>query len=581
MARLTVTIIGSGFAGSILARALNRQGHRVFLCERATHPRFALGESSTPLAALCLERLARRYDLPDLACLAAYGRWLEHLPQLRRGLKRGFTFYLHRPGEPFWNGPANERRLLVAASPSDAVADSHWLREDVDAFLVEQAAAEGVEYLDGLELATCEKLASGFRLRGRRLGRPLQLRTDFVVDGSGAGGFLATRFGILRRDRTPLRTDLVFGHFEAVASFPEVAAARGAEFPPGPYPDEQAAIHHMLEEGWMYVLPFDHGAVSAGFVLDRSGSPGWLHELDVVGPDEAWHRLLRRYPTLLDQFGDARPVRRIERIRGLQRRLGRAAGKGWALLPHTYCFLSPLYSTGIAWSLLAVERLALSLEDARRERTLRPRDVAIYEATLEAEADHLSQLIPGAYNLRRDFDLFTEYSFLYFAAVSYAEAAQRLLPGPAGGGDWAWQAFLGADDPVIRQALLWALAAINNLSEASAPSAEPAEFAAGIRHAIAARNVAGLADPMRNRLYPVDLDALVAGADKLGLTPEDIRGNLTSLRGDFEMVFPHPSGENTVTLARDDPAPGTGSPRQRHSSRAASGPPGRRSSEQS
>ncbi len=538
MKRLTVAIIGSGFAGSILARALNRRGHRVFLCERATHPRFALGESSTPLAALCLERLARRYDLPDLACLAAYGRWLEHLPQLRRGLKRGFTFYLHRPGEPFWNGPANERRLLVTASPLDTVADSHWLREDVDAFLVEQAAAEGVEYLDHLKLDRCDKLASGFCLRGRRLGRPLRLRADFVVDGSGAGGFLASRFGIPRRDRMPLRTDLVFGHFEAVASFPEVAAARGAEFPPGPYPDEQAAVHHLLEEGWMYVLPFDHGVVSAGFVLDRSGDPGWVRELDALAPDEAWHRLLRKYPTLLDQFGDARPVRRIERIRGLQRRLGRAAGKGWALLPHAYCFLSPLFSTGIAWSLLAVERLALSLEGAGRERIWRQRDIAAYEATLEAEADHLMRLIPGAYRLRQDFDLFTEYSFLYFAEVSYAEAAQRLLPGPVGGGEWAWQAFLGADDHVVRKALLWALAAIKDLSEIPAPPAEREGFAAGIRRAIAARNVAGLADPLRNRLYPVDLDALIAGADKLGLTPEDIRGNLTSLRGDFESVSP-------------------------------------------
>ncbi|MFQ5679713.1 MAG: NAD(P)/FAD-dependent oxidoreductase [Gemmatimonadota bacterium] len=555
MGRFTVVIVGSGFAGSILARALNRQGHRVFLCERTTHPRFALGESSTPLAALCLERLARRYDLPDLACLAAYGRWLEHMPGLRRGLKRGFTFYLHRPGEPFSNGPSNEHRLLVAASRSDAVADSHWLREDVDAFLVERAVAEGVEYLDHLELDRCDRRTGGFCLRGRRLGRALRLEADFVVDGSGAGGFLASRLGIPSRNRTPLRTDLLYGHFEAVESFPQVAAARGAEFPSGPYPDEQAAVHHLLEEGWMYVLPFDHGVVSAGFVLDRSGDPAWVGALDTLAPEEAWYRLLRKYPTLLDQFAEARPVRPIERIRGLQRRLLRPAGEGWTLLPHTYCFLSPLFSTGIAWSLLAVERLALMLEAAAKEGT-RSLDTTAYGAILDAEANHLGRLIPGAYRVRRDFDVFVEYTFLYFAAVSYAEAAQRLLPEPIGRETWAWQTFLGADDPVLREALRWALAAIEDRSGLPASSGKREGFAAGMRRAIAARNVAGLADPPRNRLYPVDLDALVAGADKLGLSPESIRADLSSLRGDFEMVSPDPSdpsGMGSYTLEREVP----------------------------
>ncbi|MFQ5691013.1 MAG: NAD(P)/FAD-dependent oxidoreductase, partial [Gemmatimonadota bacterium] len=167
---LKVAVVGSGFAGSLLARILNRQGHRVHLLERARHPRFALGESSTPLTALCLERLAAHYGLEDLSWLAEYGRWERHPGGLRHGLKRGFTFYAHTPGEPYRNGPRNENRLLVAASPSDEVADGHWLRADVDAYMVERAAAEGVEYLDGVELAGVERRDDGFRLTGTRAG---------------------------------------------------------------------------------------------------------------------------------------------------------------------------------------------------------------------------------------------------------------------------------------------------------------------------------------------------------------------------------------------------------------------------
>src|SRR3954452_21815501 len=112
---MNIAIVGSGFAGSILARILQGQGHRVLLLDRQRHPRFALGESSTPLAAICLERLAARYALHDLPALAAWGLWRQALPHLRRALKRGFTFYGHSPGLPYANGASTERRLLVAA----------------------------------------------------------------------------------------------------------------------------------------------------------------------------------------------------------------------------------------------------------------------------------------------------------------------------------------------------------------------------------------------------------------------------------------------------------------------------------
>ena len=56
--RCEIAIVGSGFAGSLMARVLATIGYDVVLLERGTHPRFAIGESSTPLASLSLERLA-------------------------------------------------------------------------------------------------------------------------------------------------------------------------------------------------------------------------------------------------------------------------------------------------------------------------------------------------------------------------------------------------------------------------------------------------------------------------------------------------------------------------------------------
>src|SRR5436305_2897185 len=101
--RCEIAIVGSGFAGSLLARVLTVLGYDVVLLERGTHPRFAIGESSTPLANLSLERIGIRYGLSDCYDLATHGRWLARYSALRRGLKRRFTFYRHHPGKAFEN----------------------------------------------------------------------------------------------------------------------------------------------------------------------------------------------------------------------------------------------------------------------------------------------------------------------------------------------------------------------------------------------------------------------------------------------------------------------------------------------
>src|SRR5947207_2099682 len=162
--RHEIVVVGSGFAGSLMARVLRTLGRDVLLLERGTHPRFAIGESSTPLANLSLERLATRYNLPDCYRLATHGRWVEHFPEVRRGLKRGFTFYRHHPGVRVEENDLAHERLLVAASPTDSVADTHWLRADVDHHFVREAVAAGVNYRDCVELTSSVIDDDGVRL---------------------------------------------------------------------------------------------------------------------------------------------------------------------------------------------------------------------------------------------------------------------------------------------------------------------------------------------------------------------------------------------------------------------------------
>ena len=528
--RCQVAIIGSGFAGSLLARILARQGYQVVLLERGRHPRFAIGESSTPLAALSLERLADRYGLPDLRALAAHGRWLEQFPALRRGLKRGFTFYHHEPGQRYRNGPDNTARLLVAASPNDAIADSHWLREDVDGHFMGQAIATGVDYRDQADVRTVVMDGEGALVRGRRNGAEFVLRAGMVVDASGPAGVIKRQLGIASAlGRLKTRSALLYSHFDGVRLFADVASAGGAAMPAGPYPDDWAAVHHCFEGGWIYQLRFDHGTVSAGALL----SPGMVTAIgaDTLtrAPEEAWNQLGRRYPSLGDQIAGATARFPIRFQRRVQHRMARATGPGWLALPHTFAFVDPLFSTGIAWSLLGVERLALAFEPPEARRTGRPdrSDLDRYEALLQAEADQIDRLIDGAYRALGDFGLFARHALLYFATVSYAEVRQRLLPAEA----WAWSGFLGVGDPVLEPVFRGSARRIARLRRSGITDANRRAYADWVRGAIAQRNIAGLADPARRNLYPVDLDVLVERAALLGLEREQILAALPRLRG--------------------------------------------------
>jgi FADH2 O2-dependent halogenase len=536
LVRASIAIIGSGFAGSILARVLARQGHRVVLLERGRHPRFAIGESSTPLAALALERLAQRFGFDDLDSLAAYGRWRRDLPRLRRGLKRGFTFYAHEPGAPYRNTERDERRLLVAASPNDEVADTHWLRADVDQHLALAATAAGVELLEDTDVSSVEPVAGDFRLElRRRSGSSRSLDVTHVIDGSGRGGVLARRFAAARRVPTAFTTTLLGAHVDGITPFDEVALARGAVLGQGPYPDHFAAVHHLLPDGWVYVLPFDHGVASIGLVAWGAPPPGALDD-----PQGAFHRAIGAYPPLAESLAGARVVVPFQVSHPLPHRSRDAAGEGWALLPHTYAFYDPLFSAGIAWSLLAVERLAdwgEALRDGDRAGAQSVLDR--YRRLLEREADHLEALLfdawrallPGAASrgrssAERRFDRFVAQTLLYFAAASFSEARQRLVPERAPRGGWAWSGFLGATD---RRIAAWPSAASRGRGAAvlDAPSISLAAAIATIEP----RNVAGLGDSAFGRRVPIDLEALVRGARKLGLTQQEARRRARRLRG--------------------------------------------------
>ncbi len=489
-----VVVVGSGFAGSLMAMIARRLGFSVGLIERGRHPRPIIGESSTPLADLILAEIADEHDLPFLRPFCKWGSWQAAHPEIACGLKRGFTFYQHEPGRPFSRDAALRRQLLVGASPEDRIADTHWYRADFDHYLVRQAVALGVDYQEGTELQEAEETADGMRLTGRRAGQAVSLTADFAVDASGPRGFLHRA---LRLPEKPIAgfpaTQTLYSHFAGVAPLSDAFTAGSP-----PYPPEAAAVHHVFPGGWVWILKFNNGVTCAGVVATDAVAA----RLRLADGESGWRRQVQELPTLGESFGAARPIRPFAWVPRLPFQSAVVTGRRWALLPSAAGFADPLLSTGFPLALLGIQRLARLLPGLDRPESAAALGDYGRLTTLEFEA--AARLIRALYGAMDQFERFKDLSLLYFAAASFSEAARRL------GKTELAPDFLLCRHPVFGPQL-------RAFCESDLP-----DPGGRIREAIEPFDVAGLTDRARDPWYPARFADLRRQAKKLGATEAEI-----------------------------------------------------------
>ncbi len=499
-----IAVVGSGFAGSIFAMIARRLGRSVLLLEQGRHPRVVIGESSTPLSNLLLEDLALQYDLPALKPLTKWGTWQRSYPDLACGLKRGFTFYHHDLEHPAHRSSMPDQ-LLVAASPHDDIADTHWYRADLDEFLVRQAQSLGVEFVDEVRLGTFVDEGRAVLLSGSKNGRDVTFRTRFVVDATGPRGFLHRT---LRLAEAPLpsypSTEALYSHFSQVKRLDTLSDHLSSKA--APYPIDDAAVHHVFDGGWIWVLQFSNGITSAGVAATAESS----QRLGLSTGEEAWGRLLSRIPALADQFADRRREQPFTYVSQLSFRSSVIAGERWAMLPSAAGFVDPLLSTGFPLALLGVSRLAEIIEHSWNTPALSDQ-LQGYAVKTQGELLATARLIAALYANIKNFPVFRSLSLLYFAAASFSETARRL-----GKPDLA-KSFLLHDDPLFGVKCEKLLARVNK----GVRIEDSRSIARAVRELIEPIDVAGLCREPRDFCYPVLAEDLIGNAWKLGATRQD------------------------------------------------------------
>ncbi|MEU2614744.1 NAD(P)/FAD-dependent oxidoreductase [Micromonospora sp. NPDC007271] len=351
-----VAIIGSGLAGSMTAACLARNGARVLIVDGATHPRFAIGESTIPATSMMMRLVSERYGVPEIKWLSTF-EGVQARITTTCGVKRNFGFVYHRPGER-----QNPRETHMFPIPKVTHTESHFFRQDVDNWMLTVAAKYGTTVRQQVRITGVEIDDDGATLRHAKG----EYRAKFVVDASGFRSVLADKFD-LREEPTRFRhhSRSIFTHMIGVRPYDELATKDRYGHPS---PWHEGTLHHVFRGGWLWVIPFDNhlrgtnSLCSIGLQLDPR-----IHPEPDCPPEEEFRRFIAQFPDIAPQFAQARAVRDWVRTGRLQYSSRQTVGYRWCLTSHAAGFLDPLFSRGLSNSLETMHALVHRLLDAIRD----------------------------------------------------------------------------------------------------------------------------------------------------------------------------------------------------------------------
>lgn len=354
-----VIILGSGLSGSIMGAILSRQGARVALIDAGHHPRFAVGESMNPQLVEWLHVLAVRYDVPEIKHLLDIKAVTRNLgPQ--HGRKQSFGFVRHEPGkEP------DPREATMFIIPKILTEASHLYRQDTDSYFLNVAARYGCDLRQDWRATDIDFDDDGVTVTGQN-GEVFHGR--YLIDGSGFRSPLAAKFD-LRENPTRLKHHArgMFTHYVGIKPYDDVHDYPEDLRPPEPF--HGGTLHHLIDRGWFWIIPFDNykdsknSVCSVGLTFDERTYP---KSADMT-PDEEFQHYLDQYPAVKRQFEGAKRVREWVSADRLQYSSKQTVGYRWCMMSHAAGFIDPLYSRGLSNTFEVVDAVAWRVLESLRD----------------------------------------------------------------------------------------------------------------------------------------------------------------------------------------------------------------------
>lgn len=410
-----VAILGTGVGGTLLGAILARHGVKVVLFEEASHPRFAIGESTIPETTILLRLIAKRYDVPEIAHLCNFQKVRSHVSSAC-GVKRNFSFCYHRTGQR--HRPEETTQFPTWAPPYGP--DVHYFRQDVDAYMLAVAISYGAASRQQTKIQEIDIGSTAVRLC---TDKGEEYRAKFIVD---AGGVKAPVARVLNLRETPcsLKTHSrsMFTHMVGVTPYDRCGPPRSKHGMPSPF--AQGTLHHLFKGGWMWVIPFDNHPTSTnplcsvGINFDLT-----QHQHIDSAPEQQFRDFIQNYPSIAEQFEKSASVRNWVATDRLQFNSTHLVGDRFCLLPHAASFVDPLFSSGLAITMSAINVLAYRLIEATIQNDFREERFEYIDTWVKKSFTYYDLLVSSSYMAFSDFGLWNAWHRVWMLGGLYGVSA--------------------------------------------------------------------------------------------------------------------------------------------------------------
>jgi flavin-dependent dehydrogenase len=378
-----ILVIGGGPAGATAAGLLARAGFDVTVAEREHFPRYHIGESILPSSLAILNVLGAREKVE------AHGFQV----------KRGVVFQW---GPDEWSLAFNE---LGDETPYA------WqvVRSEFDEILLRHAAELGAQVSEGVTVRDIEfdggrPVAARWTRDDGTAGRTA---FEYLIDASGRGGVLASRYLKNRQPNEMFRNVAVWRYWTGAGQVPGGPAGSTGVY--------------SLPDGWFWAIPLHDGTVSVGLVTGRDSFIERRRELG--GTEAVYADAVRRCPgiaALLDGAAAVSPAR-VEQDYSYV--ADAFTGPGYLLSGDAACFLDPLLSTGVHLATYSGMVAAAAIGSVLRGELDEDRAFGFYQRAYRRAYERMVLLVSAFYESYRGRD----YHFYQAQKLSGREKSQFRL----------------------------------------------------------------------------------------------------------------------------------------------------------
>ena len=321
-----VIVIGGGPAGSTVAALVAETGRSVRLFEREQFPRFAIGESLMPETYWTFNRLGVLDQLKD----SAFPR--KHSVQFFGPSGRGSA--------PFYFADTN---------PHESAVTWQVLRGPFDEMLLDNARAKGAHVHQGARVLNV--LLEGERATGVRAkladGQTRDFAAQVVVDATGQSALIGRKLK-LTQPEPELKKASIYTHY------------RGGQRDEGIDAGATLILHTANRDSWFWYIPLSDDVVSVGVV----GAISYLVQGRRADAQTIFDQELAQCRPLQERLQRAEPLFPVKTTKDFSYRARRMAGEGWVLVGDAFCFLDPMYSSGVYLALKSGEMAADAIAGA-------------------------------------------------------------------------------------------------------------------------------------------------------------------------------------------------------------------------